>query len=222
MNLPAEIKVELRDGVAMVSSLQIAATFNKRHDTVLRSIQNLEMSDEFRGRNFVASSYRPENGTRDYPMYLMTRNGAICLTVTFTGKEAARVRENVITALERAEEMVKRGVEALDIPLLLEMAAREYRQAIHERDMLADEVTAVRQQQKLIAYERTKDIDRVREAERKASVALQKMEAVAKHAYKSHREVEDLLKGIGDLFSAGEAENITRLPLKKRDDDKGA
>lgn len=222
MNLPAEIKVELRDGVPMVSSLQIAARFGKRHDTVLRSIQNLEMSDEFRARNFAVSSYRPENATRDYPMYLMTRNGAICLTVTFTGKEAAGVREAVITALENAEQAMRRGVEALDIPLMLEMAAKEYRRVMDERDAMADEVIASRQQQKLIAHERTKDIDRVREAERRVEEAKQKVEAVAKHAYRAQKELEELMRSgsIGDLFSSGEAENITKLPVKKADDPK--
>jgi len=218
MNLPAEIKIEMHDGVPMVSSLQVAARFGKRHSDVLRSIQKLEMSEEFRERNFAFSSYRSPDATREYPMCWMTRDGFWNLAMTFTGKEAARLREGIIAALRNAEEMMRRGVEALDIPLLLEMAAKEYRQAIHERDRMVDEVTAARQQQKLIAHERTKDIDRIREAERKAAFALQKMEAVAKHAYKSQKEVEELVKGIGDIFSTHDAENVRLFPIVKKDD----
>lgn len=41
MNLPAEIKVELRDGVPMISSLQVAERFKKRHDNVIRAIRRI-------------------------------------------------------------------------------------------------------------------------------------------------------------------------------------
>ena len=39
--------------VTVVSSLDVAETFEKRHDDVLKSIRNLGCSDKFRLRNFA-------------------------------------------------------------------------------------------------------------------------------------------------------------------------
>ena len=49
-----------RHGVPMVSSRAVAEKFGKRHDDVLKSIRNLDCSDEFRLRNFADSSYKNE------------------------------------------------------------------------------------------------------------------------------------------------------------------
>lgn len=233
MNLPAEIKVELRGGVPMVSSLQVAERFKKRHDHVIRSIRqiiatelagdNLPCAGEIEQNIYFPDTYLDARG-RQQPVFWMTRDGFLALTMPFSGKEAASLRWAVIRALNQAEVVIRRGVEALDIPLMLEMAAKEYRRVMDERDAMADEVVAARQQQRLIAHERTKDIDRVREAERRVEEAKQKVEAVAKHAYRAQKELEELMRGgsIGDLFSSGEAENITRLPVKKKDEDGAA
>lgn len=216
MSLPEEIKVELRDNVPMVSSLQVAERFGKLHKIVLRSIQDAEMSEEFREHNFVLSSYRTSQN-REQPMYWMTRDGFWALAMTFTGKEAARLREKIIAALNRAEEMMRQGVDALDIPLLLESAAREFRKVEHERDVMAGQVESALKQQKLIAQERTRDIDRIREAERRASEALRKFDAVARHAWKAKAEVEAMLKeSSGDLFSGSDAENVMRFDPDKK------
>lgn len=43
--------------VTVVTSLDVAMTFEKRHDNVLRDIAKLECSDEFRLLNFEQSNY---------------------------------------------------------------------------------------------------------------------------------------------------------------------
>jgi Rha family phage regulatory protein len=217
MNLPVEIKVELKDGVPMVSSQQVAEKFSKLHKNVLKAIQEIEMSDEFRGLNFEPANYLDAQG-KPRPMFWMTRNGFWNVAMTFSGKEAAKLREGIISALDKAEEMMRRGIEALDVPLLLEMAAKEYRQVIHERDRMADEAITAREQSKLLITERTKDIDKQREWERKFSEAQRRLTSVAKHAWQAKSEVEELMQGVGDMFSPIDAGNVTNLPVRDKTD----
>jgi len=95
--------VKLVHGKATTTSLKIAESFNKRHDTVLRAIQNMECSAEFRRRNFAESSYR--NGqNKPQPMYTITRDGFSFLASGFTGKEAAQWKEKYIEAFNRLEQ----------------------------------------------------------------------------------------------------------------------
>lgn len=47
-----------KEEVMVVSSLDIADTFGKRHADVLRDIEKLECSTEFTERNFALSSYK--------------------------------------------------------------------------------------------------------------------------------------------------------------------
>ena len=212
MNLPAEI-VEIRDGVPVVSSLQVADKFGKRHYDVLRSIQNLEMSEEFSARNFAAAEYADAQG-KPRPMYWMTRDGFWGLAMTFTGKEAAKLREGIITALNDAERAM-RQLPTYDVPSLLEMAAREHRQMQVEYDRVIDEVAAQRKQTLLITQERTRDFDKMRDMQRHHAEMIAKLEAVSKHAYKVLKEAQGSMMNIGDMFSTADAQNVTTLPAKK-------
>ena len=90
------------DGQITTTSQQIAEHFGKRHDTVLRSIRNLECSDEYRLHNFAESSYLNEQG-KSQPCFTMTRDGFVFLAMGFTGKEAAHWKEAYITAFNKME-----------------------------------------------------------------------------------------------------------------------
>jgi Rha family phage regulatory protein len=70
-----EIKTVNKEEVTVVTSLDVAETFGKRHADVLRDIENLECSPEFRERNFALSKYSVENNRKTYPMMYMTRDG---------------------------------------------------------------------------------------------------------------------------------------------------
>lgn len=71
------VKVERinKEEVTVVSSLDVAETFGKRHADVLRDIEKLGCSKEFRERNFALSKYYSENNRRTYPMYYITKDG---------------------------------------------------------------------------------------------------------------------------------------------------
>ena len=62
-----EIKTVNKEEVTVVTSLDVAETFGKRHADVLRDIENLECSPEFRERNFALSKYSVENNRKTYP-----------------------------------------------------------------------------------------------------------------------------------------------------------
>lgn len=95
-----------RHGVPMVSSRAVAEKFGKRHDDVLKSIRNLDCSDEFRLRNFADSSYKNEQNKKQ-PEVLMTRDGFTFLAMGFTGKKAAQWKEQYIAAFNQMESFIK-------------------------------------------------------------------------------------------------------------------
>lgn len=94
-----------------VSSRDVANKFEKNHRDVMRSIKMLDCSEDFRARNFALSSYSVEtgNGTyKEYPEYLMTRDGFTFLAMGFTGAKSARFKEAYIAEFNRMEEELYR------------------------------------------------------------------------------------------------------------------
>lgn len=99
-----EVKRINKSEITVVSSLDVAETFNKRHADVLRDIDALSCSQEFRERNFALSKYSSENNKRSYPMYYVTRDGFTMLAMGYTGEKAMKFKEAYIkqfNAMER-------------------------------------------------------------------------------------------------------------------------
>lgn len=100
-----EIKTMNKEEVTVVTSLDVAETFGKRHADVLRDIENLECSNDFRERNFALSKYSVENNKRSYPLYYITRDGFTLLAMGYTGEKAMKFKEGYIkqfNAMEKA------------------------------------------------------------------------------------------------------------------------
>ncbi len=68
------VLVEEKAGIPKTTSLRVAAAFEKRHCEVLRSIRELDCSEDFNRRNFASISYRDELN-REQPFYEITRDG---------------------------------------------------------------------------------------------------------------------------------------------------
>lgn len=99
-----EIKRISKMEMTVVSSLDVAETFEKRHSDVLRDIENLKCSDEFTQRNFALSSYKDSSG-KSNKEYLITRDGFTILVMGYTGEKAMRFKEAYIkqfNAMEKA------------------------------------------------------------------------------------------------------------------------
>lgn len=107
--------VVMRRKEAMTTSLMVVEVFHKRHDHVLRDIQNLDCSTEFRLLNFGESSYQNEQNKKQ-PMYYMTKDGFTFLVMGYRGKKAAEFKEAYISAFNKMEKFIteKQSAEYLE------------------------------------------------------------------------------------------------------------
>ncbi|MDF2391710.1 hypothetical protein GWQ31_10150 [Aeromonas sp. 2MA4] len=97
---PADI-ISLNHGQPMTTSLKVAEIFGKRHDNVLRKLESLECSQDFRLLNFEETFQdvdMPKGATKRAPVWNMTKDGFIFLVMGFTGKQAAAIKEAYINA----------------------------------------------------------------------------------------------------------------------------
>lgn len=90
-----------KDSVTTTSKI-ISDSFGKIHRDVMRSIANLDCSEDFRARNFAQSSYTSEQN-KELACYEITRDGFAFLCMGFTGKEAAKWKETYINAFNSME-----------------------------------------------------------------------------------------------------------------------
>ena len=101
-----EVKRINKVEATVVSSLDVAETFEKNHRDVMESIRNIESNistAEFSALFFL-DSYKASNGKLN-PMYLMTRDGFTLLVMGYTGEKAMRFKLAYIkqfNAMEKA------------------------------------------------------------------------------------------------------------------------
>lgn len=95
-------KIQIVNGEIITTSLAVADHFGKRHDDVLRKIQNIDCSPEFNARNFAAVKYHDGKG-EERPAYNITRDGFTFLAMGFTGKRASEFKEAYINAFNQME-----------------------------------------------------------------------------------------------------------------------
>jgi Rha family phage regulatory protein len=105
----------LRRKEAVTTSLKVAEVFHKNHGHVLRDIENLDCSKEFRQSNFGLISYADDYG-RSQPMYYMTKDGFTFLVMGYRGKKAAAFKEAYISAFNKMEKFIteKKSAEYLE------------------------------------------------------------------------------------------------------------
>lgn len=105
-NMLVEIKRIEKTEITVVSSLDVAETFEKEHRNVLADIRNIEesiSSAEFSAL-FHTDLYKAANGKMN-PMYLMTRDGFTLLAMGYTGEKAMQFKLAYIkqfNAMEKA------------------------------------------------------------------------------------------------------------------------
>lgn len=101
-----EVQKINKEEITVVSSLDVAETFEKEHYHVLRDIKELECSEEFRLSNFGESSYRNTQNKKQ-PMYYMTRDGFTLLVMGYTGHKAMKFKEAYIKQFNAMEKQLK-------------------------------------------------------------------------------------------------------------------
>jgi len=89
-----------------VTSLDVAETFEKSHDHVLRDVRKLDCSNEFRLSNFGESFYVNAQGKKQ-PMVIMTRDGFTLLVMGYTGSLAMKFKEAYIKQFNAMENVLR-------------------------------------------------------------------------------------------------------------------
>lgn len=91
---------------ATVTSLDVAETFGKAHDKVMRDIRELGCSDEFNAANFGGIFYT-DSMNRKQKAYAMTRDGFTLLVMGYTGDLAMRFKEAYIKQFNAMEAVLQ-------------------------------------------------------------------------------------------------------------------
>ena len=91
----------------MVSSQLIADKFGKVHAKLMRDIENLHCSDEFKDANYGNCSFTNKMN-RSFDGYMMTKDGFAFLAMGFTGKKAGEWKEKYIKAFNQMEKSLLR------------------------------------------------------------------------------------------------------------------
>lgn len=139
---------------AMTSSLLVAKEFGKVHAKVMRDIENLNCSEEFRLANFGNSSFKNEQG-KEFPMFTMTKDGFSFLVMGYTGKKAAQFKEAYINAFNKMEAEIRSSVKPKSQLEVLQMSInqlveQEHRLSSVERDVAeAKKVIAEMKQERI-------------------------------------------------------------------------
>lgn len=97
--------------IPAVTSLQVAEAFGKEHRHVLRDIRETidKCSESFTAPNFGLSEYTDSTG-RKLPLYLLSKDGLMMVTMGYTTPEAMRVKEAYINRFNEMErELAGRG-----------------------------------------------------------------------------------------------------------------
>lgn len=93
----------------MVSSREVAERFEKQHKDVLEAIRNITAENSAVTNDyFIESSYKAGTG-KEYPEYLLTRDGFSLLAMGFTGAKALGWKLKFIEAFNKMEETIKTG-----------------------------------------------------------------------------------------------------------------
>lgn len=104
--------VYLKNDEAVCSSLDVAEKFGKRHDKLLHEIERMygDLIGKGCAQNggakfFFKSTY--ENRGKQYPVYLMNRDGFSLLVMGFTGKKALEWKLQYIKAFNTMEAILR-------------------------------------------------------------------------------------------------------------------
>ncbi|KAA8445011.1 Rha family transcriptional regulator [Weissella paramesenteroides] len=100
--------VELQNGVATTTSLQVAETFGKKHKNVIRDLKN--QMDKIRSSDLSHEMFQEDtyemNG-REYPMYRMNKDGFTLLVMSYTDDKSMQFKLRYIKAFNEMEEALK-------------------------------------------------------------------------------------------------------------------
>lgn len=187
----------------LTNSLLVAEKFGKEHNKVIRDIQNLSCSDEFRAANFGVSSYISLQN-KELPMYVMTKDGFSFLVMGYTGVKAGMFKEEYIKAFNKMEETIKNG--GFNVP-------KSFREALL---LAAEQQEVIENQQKQIEEKNAKiEADKPKvlfseavSASNKSILVRELAKLITQNGYQiGEKQLYERLRKAGYLCSLGESYN---------------
>lgn len=109
------------NGQPATTSLIVAEVFNKRHDHVLRDIDNLSCSKEFNLLNFGEIEYF-DGKNRKQRAIEMTKDGFTFLVMGYSGPKAGYIKEKFINQFNRQQRIIEKLVSG-QTPLMENLVA---------------------------------------------------------------------------------------------------
>jgi anti-repressor protein len=134
-----QIVYKSEKGNLVTSSRLVASKFKREHKSVLRSIDNLECSQDFKERNFallINKELHPSPIIQERE-FIMTRDGFSFLAMGFTGKEAAKFKEDFINAFNQMETALKSELPNFNDPVV---AARAWADQVEQKQLAEKKV----------------------------------------------------------------------------------
>lgn len=116
--------VIMKEQQAVTTSLQVAETFEKRHDHVLRDLDELkEGVTQNWGDLFWEDTYIHPQNKQSYRMIFMNRDGFTLLAMGFTGKKALEFKLKYIKAFNDMESHIKQQLDMSNLSPELQLMA---------------------------------------------------------------------------------------------------
>lgn len=108
------IKIEVVNGKPCVTSQQVAEAFGKEHKNIMRDIRETiaKCSKSFSALNFELAEYMDEQG-KPRPMYLLTKDGLMMVTMGYTTHEAMTIKEAYINRFNEMERQIAEAEKVL-------------------------------------------------------------------------------------------------------------
>jgi anti-repressor protein len=134
-----EIVLSMQSGEPVASSRQIAENFGKEHKNVIQAVANLVAENSAAKSMFYETTF--ENRGKQYPMYLMNRDGFSLLVMGFTGKAALEWKLKYIAAFNEMEKKLTEQPQ-LTRSQLLATALIAAHEELEEKDKRIELLTA--------------------------------------------------------------------------------
>lgn len=121
--------VIIQNRQAVTTSLQVAESFEKRHDHVLRDIETLlgGIPNSGEACMFHKGTYEHPQNKQEYPMYYMNRDGFTLLVMGFTGQKAIQFKLAYIQAFNEMERQLTQPTQAELIAMMAQQGVEQER-----------------------------------------------------------------------------------------------
>lgn len=124
--------VVMKNRQAVTTSTSLAENFNKRHDNVMRDIQELK-KDVLNFEEMFFETTEPDSYGRERKIYLMNRDGFTLLAMGFTGKRAMEFKLKYIQAFNEMERQLQpQSIE--DLIIMQAQSMKEIREKVEQQD----------------------------------------------------------------------------------------